>query len=40
MTGMPTHEGRIIVSFSDGDPENPYNWRWVRTFATNYSEKD
>ena len=30
MTGRRKHEGRIIVSFSDGDPENPYNWRLVR----------
>ena len=40
MTGRPKYEGRIIVSFSDGDPENPYNWRSVRTFDTNHSEKD
>ena len=40
MTGRPKHEGRIIVSFSDGDPENPYNWRSVRTLATNHPEQN
>ncbi|CAD6577884.1 MAG: hypothetical protein ASARMPRED_008439 [Alectoria sarmentosa] len=25
--GKPNHDERIIVSFPDGDPENPYNWR-------------
>ena len=28
------HENRIIVSFPDGDVENPYNWPTVCTFAT------
>ena len=30
----PSTQERIIVSFADGDPENPYNWRVVWAFAT------
>lgn len=36
--GKRNREERIIVSFPDGDPENPYNWRMVRIFATHHAD--
>ena len=32
--GRPNELRRTIISFNDGDPENPYNWSWVCRLPT------